>query len=64
MNKLWFMLYVQLKNLMNRKEGQDMVEYALIAAILSLAAIVFINGAAGSGALIFLNISGSLAGAA
>jgi pilus assembly protein Flp/PilA len=37
-NRLW-MLSVKIQNLLSREEGQDLVEYALIIALISLAAI-------------------------
>jgi pilus assembly protein Flp/PilA len=33
------MLSVKIQNLLSREEGQDLVEYALIVALISLAAI-------------------------
>jgi pilus assembly protein Flp/PilA len=36
-NRLW-MLSVKIQNLLNREEGQDLIEYALIVALISLAA--------------------------
>ena len=38
-NRLW-MLSVKIQNLLSREEGQDLVEYALIVAIVALGAIV------------------------
>jgi pilus assembly protein Flp/PilA len=32
-------LYVKLQNLLSRKEGQDLVEYALIVALIAFGAI-------------------------
>jgi pilus assembly protein Flp/PilA len=40
-----FKLYMKFQNLMSREEGQDLVEYALVAALVSLGAV------AGMGAL-------------
>ena len=37
MNNLFLTLYVKLQNLMNREEGQDLVEYALLVALIALA---------------------------
>ena len=36
-NRLW-MLSVKIQNLLSREEGQDLIEYALIVALISLAA--------------------------
>src|ERR1035441_4259541 len=41
-NRLW-MLSVKIQNLLSREEGQDLVEYALIVALISLAAITGMN---------------------
>ena len=38
-NRIW-MLSVKIQNLLSREEGQDLVEYALIVAIVALGAIV------------------------
>ena len=37
-NRLW-MLSVKIQNLLSREEGQDLIEYALLVALLSFAAI-------------------------
>ena len=39
MNNLFLAMYVKLQNLMNRDEGQDLVEYALLVCLIALAAI-------------------------
>lgn len=39
MNKLFLTLYVRLQLLLNREDGQDLVEYALLVALIALAAI-------------------------
>ena len=36
MNNMLLKLYVQFQNLMSREEGQDLVEYALVIAMLVL----------------------------
>jgi pilus assembly protein Flp/PilA len=38
MNSMYLNLYVKLKNLMNREDGQDLVEYALIVALIAFGA--------------------------
>jgi pilus assembly protein Flp/PilA len=38
MNTVLLKLYVKLQDLMNREEGQDLVEYALLVALIALAA--------------------------
>jgi Flp pilus assembly pilin Flp len=37
MNDLFVKLYVKSQELLSREEGQDLVEYALIAALISVA---------------------------
>jgi pilus assembly protein Flp/PilA len=37
-----------LKNLLSDESGQDLIEYALIAALIALVAITGLNGLAGS----------------
>jgi pilus assembly protein Flp/PilA len=39
MNNMLLKLYVQFQNLMSREEGQDLVEYALVIAMLVLGTI-------------------------
>jgi len=38
-NKLLFSLFVRLQELMNREECQDLVEYALVVAIIAFGAV-------------------------
>jgi pilus assembly protein Flp/PilA len=38
MNDSMLKLYIKMQDLMTREEGQDLVEYALVASLLSLAA--------------------------
>jgi len=38
MNNLLLKLYVKMQNLMSSEEGQDMVEYALVLALVALGA--------------------------
>ena len=55
------MLYLQLQKLANREEGQDLVEYALVICLLSLAVISGVNNVAAAVTTVFTNISSSLA---
>jgi pilus assembly protein Flp/PilA len=52
---------VKLQNLMNREEGQDLVEYALLVCLVALAAIGGVNKVASAITTVFTNISSSLA---
>ncbi|MGA3010692.1 MAG: Flp family type IVb pilin [Terracidiphilus sp.] len=45
MNTMLLKLYVKFQDLMSREEGQDLVEYALVVALIALGAV------AGMGAL-------------
>jgi pilus assembly protein Flp/PilA len=61
MNNLFLTLYVKLQSLMNREEGQDLVEYALLVALIALVCVASINGVASAIKTVFSNISSSLA---
>ncbi len=39
MNDLMLKMYINVKNFVEREEGQDLVEYALVVAIIALGAI-------------------------
>lgn len=38
MNTMYLKLYVKLQNLLSRDEGQDLVEYALVVALIAFGA--------------------------
>jgi pilus assembly protein Flp/PilA len=61
MNNMFLALVVKLQNLMNREEGQDLVEYALLVCLIALAAITGVNKVATAVTTVFTNISTSLA---
>ncbi len=61
MNNLFLTLYVKLQNLMNREEGQDLVEYALLVALIALVCVAAIQGVATGIQGVFSKISTSLA---
>jgi pilus assembly protein Flp/PilA len=61
MNNLFLAMYVKFQNLMNREEGQDLVEYALLVCLIALAAITGVNKVATAVTTVFSNISSSLA---
>ena len=46
MNTMLLGLYVKFENLVSREEGQDLVEYALLVALISLGAIASTKGLA------------------
>ena len=43
MNTMLLKMYVKLQDLMNREEGQDLVEYALVVALVALGATAAIT---------------------
>ena len=53
-------LYVKFQLLSESEEGQDLVEYALLLTMISLALISSMNGIASSLRAVFSNISSSL----
>ena len=53
-------LYVKLQGLKN-EEGQDLVEYALLVALIALVCITGVNNVASAVNTVFTNISSSLA---
>jgi len=61
MNTMLLKLYAKFQDLMNREEGQDLVEYALLVCLIALAAITGVNKVATAVTLVFSNISASLA---
>ena len=61
MNNMFLAMYVKMQNLMNREEGQDLVEYALLVCLIALAAITGVNKVASAVTTVFSNISASLA---
>ncbi|MGH9308039.1 MAG: Flp family type IVb pilin [Vicinamibacterales bacterium] len=52
------------KSFSNREEGQDLLEYALLVALIALIAFGAVQAAGGSVNTIFTNISNSLNGVA
>jgi pilus assembly protein Flp/PilA len=53
-------LYVKLQGLKNGEEGQDLVEYALLVALIALVCISGVNNVATAVNTVFSNISTSL----
>jgi pilus assembly protein Flp/PilA len=56
------MLAVRIQNLMNREEGQDLIEYALVVALVALAATAGMGTLAGDINKAFTNIGSTLTG--
>ena len=57
MNNLLLKLYAQSQNLISSEEGQDLVEYALLAALLSIAAIAVLPALGTAVATTFTNVT-------
>ena len=60
MNNILFVLNSKIREIVAGEEGQDLVEYALLVALVSLAAVASLNGLAGAISGVFSNISTSL----
>jgi pilus assembly protein Flp/PilA len=54
-------LYVKFQSLKNGEEGQDLVEYALLVALIALVCVSGVNNVASAVNSVFSNISSSLA---
>ncbi len=54
-------MYVKFQGLKNGEEGQDLVEYALLVALIALVCITGVSNVATAVNTVFSNISGSLA---
>jgi pilus assembly protein Flp/PilA len=61
MNNLFLSLYVRLQTLVAREDGQDLVEYALLVALIALVCIGGVSNVATAVNKVFSNISTSLA---
>lgn len=60
MESLFLKLYVKFQDLLNGDEGQDLIEYALLITLITLATITCAQGIAGAIVNAFTNISTSL----
>jgi pilus assembly protein Flp/PilA len=60
MNTMLLKLYVKFQNLMSREEGQDLVEYALVVALIAFGATAGMKALAGGINTAFDNISTTL----
>jgi pilus assembly protein Flp/PilA len=61
MNSLFLVMNLKLQELTNREEGQDLVEYALLVALIALVCVTGISNVANAITTTFTNISNSLA---
>ena len=63
MNDMLLKVYIKIQDLLSQDEGQDLVEYALIVALLSLAAVAGMKSLAGGINAAFANITATLTAA-
>ena len=61
MNNLLLKLYVKFQDLTSREEGQDLVEYALVVALIALGATASMSALAKTISTSFANISTTFA---
>ena len=64
MNKMLLNLYIKFQALKNGEEGQDLVEYALMAGFVAIAAGSIMPGVSRSISTIFSKISSTMSAAA
>ncbi len=60
MNDLMLKMFITAKNVMAREEGQDLVEYALVVALIAFGAVAGMNALAGGINTAFQNVSTKL----
>ncbi|MGB9077731.1 MAG: Flp family type IVb pilin [Terracidiphilus sp.] len=60
MNKMILKMYVKMQTLMAREEGQDLVEYALVVALIAFGAVTAMKGLSTEINLAFNTISSEL----
>ena len=61
MRNILLNMYVKFQGLKNGEEGQDLVEYALLVALIALVCIAGVSSVATAVNTVFSNISSSLA---
>jgi pilus assembly protein Flp/PilA len=61
MNDTFLRMYVKFQSLMSKEEGQDLVEYALLVAMIALVCISGVRNVATAVNTVFSNLSTSLA---
>lgn len=61
MNSILIKFYVKFQDLISREEGQDLVEYALITALIALVAVVSVKTVAAALTTQFTAISTAVA---
>jgi pilus assembly protein Flp/PilA len=60
MNMMLIQLYSKLQDLKNREEGQDLVEYALVVALIAFGSVTAMSALAGGINTAFTQISATL----
>jgi len=60
MNTMIMKMYLKCQDLMNREEGQDLVEYALVIALISIAAVATMKTLSTAITNVFTGITGEL----
>jgi len=60
MNNTLIKLYVMFQDLMNREEGQDLVEYALVLFLISIAAVASLTAMATAVVAVFTSITSKI----
>lgn len=60
MNTMFLKMYLKCQDLMNREEGQDLVEYALVIALVSVAAVASLGALATKIVAVFTAITAAL----
>ncbi len=60
MISLFLATYVKMQNLMKREEGQDLIEYALVAALIAVATIAGMSSVATAVNTLFSSIASTL----
>jgi len=61
-NKMW-MMYLTVKDVLSNEDGQDLIEYALVVALIAFAATAGMNTLAGNINTAFTNIGSRLTNA-
>lgn len=60
MNNLFLAMYMNLNNLVKYEEGQDLIEYALVAALIALVSVAMIQSVGSAVNTVFSDISSAL----
>ena len=60
MNEMMLKMYVKMQTLMAREEGQDLVEYALVVALIAFGAVAAMKGLSTEINVAFQTISSDL----